>query len=73
MTKIAYVGMSSKLNAPGDRRRFSGYAKSRLIKIEKFNEKKKYDLIVLSQMADLSFFLNYNKKNSKIIFNFVDA
>ncbi len=73
MTKIAYVGMSSKLNAPGDRRRFSGYAKSRLIKIEKFNEKKKYDLIVLSQMADLSFFLNYNKKNSKIIFDFVDA
>lgn len=73
MIKIAYVGMSQNYDQPGDRRRFFGFSKYKKIKVENYNPNKEYDLIVLSQKADLSYFVKKKFKNTKIIFDFVDA
>jgi hypothetical protein len=69
--KISYIPMSQSYNAPGDRRRFYGFAKINKIKLYPFNYKDSYDCIVLSQMADISYFCKYKK--SKIIFDFCDS
>ena len=73
MIKIAYVGMSPNYDEPGDRRRFFGFSKHKKIQVENYNPNKEYDLIVLSQKADLSYFVKKNFNNTKIIFDFVDA
>ena len=73
MIRVAYVGMSNDYKLPGDRRRFSGFAKYSHLKIENFKPNKKYDLIVLSQKADLSYFYKLDLGNTKIIFDFIDA
>ena len=52
--RIGYVPYSQSFEKPGDKRRFVHYAKSRNIPFEIVDPKKSYDLIVLSQVADLS-------------------
>ena len=70
--KIAYESMSENYQAPGDRRRFYGFAKKYSLNFTKFNSQKKYDYIVLTQNADLTYWLNYEKKDTKIIFDITD-
>jgi hypothetical protein len=71
--KIAYLPMSQNFKAPGDRRRFYGFAKKKKLKIELYNSNVHYDYIVITQKADLSFWSKFKKNNTKIIFDLCDA
>lgn len=70
---IGYVPMSENYQAPGDKRRFSYYAKSRNLKFEIADPSKKYDLVILSQNADLSIWCNYDRDGAKIIYDLIDS
>jgi len=69
--KIGYVPCSSSLELPGDRRRFVFYAQQRGIKFEIADPTKKYDLVVLTECADLSLWLRY--PHGKIVFDLIDS
>lgn len=68
---VGYAPLRQDFSGPGDRRRFLGYANRRSIKWEVATVQGKYDLVVLSQGADLSSWATYT--SSPIIFDFVDA
>lgn len=74
MKNIFYHPISKKLDHPGDRRRFYGFAKKKKLKLNfERNESYSNSLLVLSQNADLSIIANKKYKNSKIIFDFCDG
>jgi hypothetical protein len=69
--RIGYVPMSNTLQSPGDRRRFVAYARSRKLTFELARPEERYDLVVLSQMADISVWCDY--PHGKIVFDFIDS
>lgn len=69
--KIGYVPYSSQLNQPGDRRRFVAYAKSRHLDFEVADFDKEYDVVILSEKADISVWSKYKK--GKLVFDFIDS
>ena len=69
--KIGYVPLSGDFSQPGDYRRFVGYAKFRGIQIEIAKVDEKYDLVVLSQGADISTWCDY--PNGKVVYDFTDS
>lgn len=78
--KIAYCPISSNLEAPGDYRRFIGYAKKIYLKFDiLYGENLKnitdgeYDFIVVTMASDLYFWSNTEFKKTKIIFDCVDS
>ena len=71
--RIGYVPISENYHAPGDKRRFSYYAKNRNLKFEIADPSKEYDLVVLSQSADLSIWCNYDPGGAKIVYDFIDS
>ncbi len=70
--KIAYCPMSPELSAPGDRRRFCFFANQAGVKYEIYNPQKKYDLVVLTQNSDISYWSRL-EKGTAIIFDFIDS
>ena len=71
--RIGYVPMSNSLNSPGDKRRFAYYASKRNLTFEIADPLRKYDLIVLTQNADLSIWSQYERGGAKIIYDFIDS
>ena len=71
--RIGYVPCSTSLNAPGDRRRFCYYANRRNIRFEIARPDQAYDIVVLTQSADISLWSRYSRERTKIIFDFIDA
>jgi len=71
LVKIGYVPFSKDFSMPGDRRRFAHFMNYVNYNFEIADFKKKYDLIVLTQAADLSKWLDYN--NGKLILDIPDA
>lgn len=73
MNKIAYIPTSNYSNNLGyDLRNIILYAKLKKIKIDKFNELKSYDYIVLPPTFDISNINWLKKRKEKIIFQLVD-
>ncbi len=72
---IGYSPYSKDLKAPGDRRRFVFYAKSRNLQYEIADTTKQYDIIYITSSANISSWISYKKKNknTKLIFEMVDA
>lgn len=70
---IGYVPFSKNYQAPGDKRRFVYYSKSRNLEFEIADPSKKYDLVILSQNADLSIWCNYDPGGAKIVYDFIDS
>lgn len=70
--RIGYGGTSRNFTAPQDRRRFCFWASNREVDFELADPSKQYDLVVLTQMADLSQWVIYPYKQTKIVFDFVD-
>lgn len=70
---IGYVPMSQNFEQPGDRRRFAFYAKERDISFEIADPAKNYDVVVLTQAADLSVWGKYNFAGAKIVYDFIDS
>jgi len=71
--RVGYVPYSESLAAPGDRRRFVPYARSRDLKFEIANPTQKYDVVVVAENADLSVWSEYDKGGAKVVFDFIDS
>jgi hypothetical protein len=69
--RIGYVPFNADLTKPGDRRRFVGYARRRGLNFELAVPSEKYDLVVLSQFADITAWMDY--PHGKIIYDLIDS
>lgn len=72
-SKIGYVPMSQNFEQPGDRRRFVFYAKARDVHFEIADPSKSYDVVVLTQAADLSVWSRYSSSGAKVVYDFIDS
>ena len=73
--KIGYVPINNTLNSPGDKRRFVYYAEKKNIEFEIASFDKYYDLIILTQNADISLWSKYKDKykSSIIVYDLIDS
>jgi hypothetical protein len=71
--RVGYVPCSHSLAAPGDRRRFCYYAAKRNLRFEIAHPGQAYDVVVLTQAADISQWSRYPRARGKVIFDFVDS
>lgn len=69
--RIGYVPYNPQFTAPGDRRRFVHYARKRGLDIEIADSRKKYDLVVLSERADISVWCDW--RGGKIVYDLIDS
>ena len=69
--RIGYVPYSSSLAMPGDRRRFVAYARARNLPFELARPKERYDIVVLSELADISVWCDY--PYGKIVYDLIDS
>ncbi len=69
--KVGYVPHSPDFEHPGDKRRFAYYARRRGIPFEIADPAKSYDLVVVTQNADLGLWVRHAK--SRIIFDLPDS
>lgn len=71
--RTAYVPLSADFKHPGDCRRFARYAAARGLRVEIADPSEDYDLVVISQGADLSVWNQYAKPRAKLIYDFTDS
>ena len=71
LPRIGYAPLSPTLGAPGDRRRFAAYARARNLPFEIARPEERYDLVVLSEMCDLSVWCDY--PHGKVVYDLVDS
>jgi glycosyltransferase involved in cell wall biosynthesis len=71
--KIGYWPNSKSLEAPGDRRRFIFYLESKGLSYEIYNSSKNYDLVYLSQAADISQIKKIKKTGAKVFYDNIDS
>lgn len=71
MPRVGYVPYSESFSHPGDCRRFAGYAAFRGLPLEVAQLDEKYDLVVLSERADISMWCDY--LHGKIVYDFIDS
>ena len=69
--RIGYLPNSLSLDAPGDRRRFVHYAKMRSLQFEIADPAKKYDIVILSERADLSVWSRYH--GGVLVYDLIDS
>jgi glycosyltransferase involved in cell wall biosynthesis len=69
--RVGYVPISATLDSPGDRRRFVYYAQKRGIPFEIADPEREYDLVILSQQADISVWCRYPK--AKLVYDLIDS
>jgi len=70
---IGYLPLSNDFEKPGDKRRFVYYANKRNLNFEVADPSKKYDLVVLSQSADLSIWHDYDIGGAKVVYDLIDS
>ena len=69
--RIGYVPFSDDLDQPGDKRRFVYYARKRNLQFEIADPKKDYEIVILTERADISVWSRYTK--AKIIYDLIDS
>lgn len=69
--RIGYVPISPALTQPGDRRRFVHYARARGIQFELAVPERDYDLVVLSEAADITAWARVPR--GKLVFDLIDS
>jgi glycosyltransferase involved in cell wall biosynthesis len=69
--RIGYAPYSSDFKHPGDRRRFVAYPRARNLPFEIARPSEKYDVVILSEVADISFWSDY--KHGKVIYDLIDS
>lgn len=69
--RIGFVPYSPSLQMPGDRRRFASYAQQRGIRFELADPRERYDVVLLSERADISVWCDYAK--GKIVYDLIDS
>lgn len=71
--RIGYVPSTPSFTAPSDRRRFVHYARRRGLAFEIASPSETYDVVVLTQRADISTWLRYPSGRTKIIYDAIDS
>lgn len=71
--RIGYVPMVNDFSGPGDRRRFCYFARHYGIPFEIADPAKSYDVVVLSERADLSVWKRYPRQKGRIVYDSVDS
>lgn len=71
MPRIGYVALSESFSHPGDYRRFAGYASARGLEIEHARFERKYDLVVVTEGADITLWRDY--PHGKVVYDFIDS
>jgi hypothetical protein len=69
--RIGYVPIDPSLDPPGDRRRFVAYARARNLSFELARPDRRYDVVVLSELADISAWPDY--QHGKIVYDLIDS
>lgn len=69
--KIGYSPYDKSYNSPGDKRRFVAYAMARNLNFEIADPSKYYDVVVLSELSDISLWKSY--PHGKIIYDLIDS
>ena len=69
--RIGYAPYSAALDRPGDRRRFAGYAQRRNIAFEIADPARAYDLVIVTENADISIWNRYNK--GRVVYDLIDS
>lgn len=69
--RIGYAPFSNNFVHPADRRRFAGYARARGLNIEVAKPDERYDLVVVSEIADIPRWADY--RGGKVVFDFIDS
>lgn len=69
--RLGYVPYSRACDRPGDRRRFAGYAARRGIRFELADPREAYDVVVLSELADITVWRDYAK--GRIVYDLIDS
>lgn len=69
--RIGYVPYTPALDKPGDRRRFVHYARRRNLRFDLADPTQQYDLVILSERADLSVWSRYRK--GKLVYDLIDS
>jgi glycosyltransferase involved in cell wall biosynthesis len=69
--RIGYVPNGATLAKPGDRRRFVAYARARNLPFELARPEERYDLVVLSEVADISVWSDY--PHGKVVYDLIDS
>jgi glycosyltransferase involved in cell wall biosynthesis len=70
--RVGYVPYSHSLTKPGDRRRFVHYARSRGIEFEIARPDGKYDIVVVAENADITYWSQYDR-GTRVVFDFIDS
>ena len=71
--RIGYVPYSHSLDRPGDRRRFVYYARQRNLPFEIADPSEKYDVVVVTENADLGIWSECARGGTKVVFDFIDS
>lgn len=69
--RIGYVPYSNTLEKPGDRRRFVAYARARNLPFELALPEERYDIVVLTEAADISIWSDY--PHGKVVYDLIDS
>ena len=69
--RVAYAPNNATLKAPGDRRRFAAYARSRNIGFELAERGGQYDLIIISELADITYWAEH--PGGVIVYDLIDS
>ncbi len=69
--RIGYAALSANLEAPGDRRRFVAYARARNLPFEFADPNERYDVVVLTESADISVWPEY--RHGKVVYDLIDS
>jgi glycosyltransferase involved in cell wall biosynthesis len=69
--RIGYAPYNASLRAPGDRRRFVAYAKSRRLAFELAQPGECYDLVVITTPADITYWAA--RQHGKIVYDLIDS
>jgi hypothetical protein len=69
--RIGYSPFSNSLTHPADLRRFVSYARARNLPFEIARPNEHYDIVVLSEIADVPAWSEY--RGGKIVFDFIDS
>jgi glycosyltransferase involved in cell wall biosynthesis len=71
LPRIGYAPINARFNHPGDIRRFAGYARARNLPIELARPDQRYDLVVVSEIADVPVWADY--RGGKVVFDLIDS
>lgn len=71
--RIGYAATTADLDTPSDRRRFVHYARKRGIPFELARPCEAYDVVVVTQRADISVWKRYRPGQTKIVYDAVDS